>query len=60
MLFPGQTGNPGFGANIGFFDASTKVHLRSSSCSVHDAIYPRLLTMTFTTVTLRSKQLMAV
>ena len=49
MLFPEHSGDPGFGVVLRSFDASSKVRLRSSLSSIHDAVKPRLLTMTFTT-----------
>jgi hypothetical protein len=49
MLIPEQWCDPGFGVVYERFDASSEVHLRSSLSSIHDAVMPRLLTMTFTT-----------
>jgi hypothetical protein len=49
MLIPEQWCGPGFGVVYKRFDASSEVHLRSSLSSIHDAVMPCLLTMTFTT-----------
>jgi hypothetical protein len=60
MLFPEQGEDSGFDVIKGFFDASSEDRLRSSLSSIHDAVKPRLLTMTFTTAAIGPKQLMAV
>ena len=60
MPFPEQGTRSGFDVIDCFTMLQPGIRLRSSLSSLHDAVKPRLLTMTFTTPAIVPEQLMAV